>query len=65
VNADPETPEPVYDPVHELASLVATALSDPLLLGFREPLRVSLGVGPGTSAAEIEQKIREAAGRGR
>ena len=30
-----------------------------MLLGMREPLRVSLGVGPGTSVALIEQRIRE------
>ncbi len=48
-----------YDPVYELAKLVATAFSDPMLFGMREGLRVSLGVGAGTSVALIEMRIRE------
>lgn len=60
MNARPETPEPVYDPVYELAKLVATAFSDPMLFGMREGLRVSLRVGPGTSVALIETRIRQA-----
>ena len=61
LNAKPEAPEPpVYDPVYELAKLVAAAFSDPMLFGAREGLRVSLGVGAGTSVALIEMRIREA-----
>ena len=60
MNGKPETPEPVYDPVYELAKLVATAFSDPMLFGAREGLRVSLGVGAGTSVALIEMRIRAA-----
>ncbi len=57
----PETPEtPVYDPVYELAKLVATALSDPMHFGQREGLRASLRVGAGTSVALIETRIRAA-----
>lgn len=62
LNAKPETPEPpAYDAVYELAKLVATAFSDPMLFGQREGLRVSLSAGPGTSVALIEVRIRKAA----
>lgn len=50
---------PANDPVPHLASLVATALSDPMLFGMREGLKASLGVGAGTSVALIALRIRE------
>lgn len=61
MSAKPEAPASAeYDPVRELAALVATALSDPMSFGMREGLKRSLGVGAGTSIALIELRIRVA-----
>jgi hypothetical protein len=55
---------PLRDPVPALARLVYDAMQDPMLYGYREALRGTLGIGMSSTVAEIEARIRETVPRG-